>query len=218
MIRHMVVDIIRCLIQFPRKNGISDDLSPANIVTGHSTPKYNTMKPEFGTYVQVFEDNTPSNTPRARSCGAIALDPTGNAQGDYIFMSLATAARISRHQRTALPMTDTVIARVHALGIADEQPLIQERGFVVEWRPDHPPIDDSEYNRDYYPRRNAAVDAFSPHLFDPIDDNEADLLADAKAHGVIDPADDSVALDQGANNDNNKNLQQQPPPNHGFLA
>ena len=54
-------------------------------------------------------------------------------------MSLATGAKITRHQWTALPITtDTAIARVEALGFADNQPLIQDRGLVVEWRPDHP--------------------------------------------------------------------------------
>ena len=77
---------------------MSDTLSPDAIVTGARPPDFNNMRLEFGTYVQVFEDNTPSNTPKARSLGAIALNPTGNAQGDYFFMSLATGARISRHQ------------------------------------------------------------------------------------------------------------------------
>ena len=79
----MVTDVICCLNQFPWKNGISIDMSPATLVTGHQMPDYNLMRLEFGSYVQVFEDNAPSNTPRARSLGAIALDPTVNAQGDY---------------------------------------------------------------------------------------------------------------------------------------
>jgi hypothetical protein len=85
MVRHMMMDVVRCLNQFPWKNGISDALSPAAIVTGAAPPDFNNMRLEFGTYVQVFEDNSPSNTPKARSLGAIALNPTGNAQGDYFF-------------------------------------------------------------------------------------------------------------------------------------
>jgi hypothetical protein len=96
------------------------------------------MRIEFGSYAQVFEDNTPSNTTRARTLGVIALNPTGNAQGDFYFMSLATGARISRHSWTELPTTDTAIARVEAIAFNDEQPLIQARGLVVEWRHDQP--------------------------------------------------------------------------------
>ena len=87
---HMVDDVVRNLNQFPWKQGVSDTISPAGLVTGTALPDFNKLRLEFGSYVQVFEDNNPTNTPRARSLGAIALNPTGNAQGDYYFMSLAT--------------------------------------------------------------------------------------------------------------------------------
>ena len=90
MISHMVADSIRCLNQFPKKNGISATMSHATIVTGAPSPDYNAMRLELGAYVQVIEDSEPTNTPRARYLGAIALTPTGNVQGDYHFMSLAT--------------------------------------------------------------------------------------------------------------------------------
>jgi hypothetical protein len=110
----MVADTVRCLNNFRWKHGVSDTLSPASIVTGAATPDYTCMRLELGSYVQVFEDNAPTNTPRARSMGAIALTPTGNTQGDYHFMSLSTGARISRHTWTKVPITDTAIARVEA--------------------------------------------------------------------------------------------------------
>ena len=62
IINHMVIDAVRCLNQFPWANGISDTMSPACIVTGAANPEYNQMRIEFGTYVQVFEDNDPSDT------------------------------------------------------------------------------------------------------------------------------------------------------------
>lgn len=62
------------------------------------------------------------------------------------FMSLATGANISRHQWTELQVTDTAIARVEAIALNEGQPLIQEQGLVVEWRPDQP-INDAEYDR-----------------------------------------------------------------------
>ena len=43
---------------------------------------------KFGPYAQVFEDNNPTNINKARTTGAIALNPTGNEQGGYLFMSL----------------------------------------------------------------------------------------------------------------------------------
>jgi hypothetical protein len=194
LLHHMVADTVRCLNQFPWPNGISDTMSPACIVLGSPLPDFNRMRLEFGSYAQVFEDNDPTNTPRARSLGAIALNPTGNAQGDYFFLSLATGARISRHQWTALPMTDTAIARVEALALHDNQPLIQERGLVVEWRPDHP-IDDSEYDTAYELPHDAPADVFDAADFAPVDEDELnDLIADAGAHDfLVEPPADRVA-------------------------
>ena len=188
LINHMVIDAVRCLNQFPWANGISDTMSPACIVTGAANPEYNQMRIEFGTYVQVFEDNDPSNTLQARSLGAIALTPTGNAQGDYYFMSLATGNKISRHNWTELPMTDTAIARVEALAAHEGQPPIQARGLVVEWRTDHH-IDNDEYDRDYEPAAHQPIDDFNPADFDAIDDHEvADLLHDGPHPTVLDDA------------------------------
>jgi Zinc knuckle len=192
MLCHMVDDVTRCLNMFPRHRGVSDTLSPAGIVTGAALPDFNTLRLEFGSYVQVFEDVEPTNTPRARTLGAIALTPTGNAQGAYNFLSLATGARISRHNWHLLPITDTAIARVEALALHDGQPLIQDRGLVVEWRPDHP-IDDSEYDRDYDDR---PLDDEPLLNFDPID---ADELADlAVLDDIVPAADPDPRLAQGA--------------------
>lgn len=199
MITHMVADSVRCLNQFPHANGISATLSPSTIVTGSATPDYNAMRLELGTYVQVFEDHDPTNTPRGRSLGAIALCPTGNAQGDYHFMSLATGARISRHTWTMLPIPDTAIARVEALAKDEGRPLIQDHGFVVEWRPDHP-IDDSEYDRDYVPPADGPIDVFAATDYEPIDPTELAHL-DSVAPADV-PYDDPFSPpDQGAHED-----------------
>jgi hypothetical protein len=125
-IKHMLADVIRCLNQFPWRNGISDTLSPACIMTGIAPPDFQHMRIKFGSYIQVFEDADPTNTPRAHTLGAIALNPIGNAHGNYNFLSISTDAKISRHNWTKLPITDTAIARVEALAFLDEQPLIQE--------------------------------------------------------------------------------------------
>ena len=87
------------------------------------------MRIEFGEYAQVFEDSELTNTPRSRSIGAIPVNPTGNAQaGSYFFLPLFTAAKIARHHWTAIPISDSTVARVEALELADGQPLIQPHG------------------------------------------------------------------------------------------
>ena len=82
-------------------------------------------------------------------------------------------------------MTDTAIGRVEALALHDNQPLVQERGLVVEWRPDMP-IDDDAYDLDYAPPSDAPVDVFPAAQFDPLDADElADLQDDAAQHGIL---------------------------------
>ena len=68
---HIVGDAVRCLNQFPRANGIS----------AGTCPLYN-RRVELGQYILVFEPSNPTNTTKARSLEAIALTPTGNANGD----------------------------------------------------------------------------------------------------------------------------------------
>ena len=76
MIQALVYHAAKGLNQCPAKNGISDTLSPLTVMTGRANPDYNDLKLEFGSYVQVFEDNTPSNTTASRNTGAIVLNPT----------------------------------------------------------------------------------------------------------------------------------------------
>jgi hypothetical protein len=150
-------------------------MSPATIVTGVGTPDVASMRIKFGAYTQAIKDLKPSNTLCARPLGTISLTPTGNAQGDFHFMSLATGARLSRHRRTELPLPDTAIARVEALAFADNQPLIQDTGFVVEWHPDHP-INASENDAEYSPPVDS-VDDLLDAAYDPIDASELTDLA-----------------------------------------
>jgi hypothetical protein len=125
MIQAVVYHAAKGLNQFPAKNGISDTLSPLTIMTGRANPDYNDLKLDFGSYLQVFEDNTPTNTTTSRNTGAIVLSPTGNAHGDYFFMSLVTGKRLSRHQWTEIPMTNAVISAVEAMAEKEGQPLIK---------------------------------------------------------------------------------------------
>ena len=61
----------------------------------------------------------------ALTSGAIALSHTGNAQGDYFFMSLATGKRIARHAWTLIPMPLAVVAAVEHMADVEHQPTIE---------------------------------------------------------------------------------------------
>jgi len=85
LITETVYNAIFRLNCFPHKNGIHPTLSPHMIITG-STIDYNKQSAlQFSTYVQVQVPHKNSLMPR--TTGAIALQPSGNAQGRYYFES-----------------------------------------------------------------------------------------------------------------------------------
>jgi hypothetical protein len=130
MIKGVVRFAVKALNQFPAEDGISDVLSPVTIVTGLPPPDYNHIQLDFGEYVTVFEDNNPTNTNAPRVVDAIALHHTGNAQGDYYFMSLATGERVSRRQYTKLPLTQRIIDSVEHLALQQQQPPLPGAGAI----------------------------------------------------------------------------------------
>ena len=135
MMRAAIESANKSMNQFPALDGVSATMSPLTIMTGLPSPDYNDLKIEFGAYAQVFESNDPTNTVKARTTGAIALTPTGNAQGGYYFMSLATGRKLSRQQWDVLPMPDGVIAAVEEMGRIEQQPIIGHGAPLFEWSP-----------------------------------------------------------------------------------
>jgi hypothetical protein len=99
---------------------ISKTMSPRNIIIGTMTNYDLHCRVPFGAYCEVHNVNDPSNTgEKPRTSAAIALNPTGNLQGSYHFLSLVTGKPINRRRWTELPITDAIIARVHELALAE---------------------------------------------------------------------------------------------------
>ena len=135
MVIGCITHSVKCLNQLPADNGISDDQSPATLVTGAPRPDYQHIsKLNFGDYVSAHTTRQRTNDNNPRSVEAIALYPTGNAQGSWVFMSLLTGHRIYRYQWDVVTMTNTIINQVEALALAEEQPLVAEN-FKYKWYP-----------------------------------------------------------------------------------
>jgi hypothetical protein len=122
----MLIDLIYSstlwINAFPPKGDVSSSLSPRNIMTGIPFDYNKHCQLQFGSYVQVHEEPSPSSSMAARTVGAICLGPTGNIQGSYKFLNLRTGKRLTRRRWTSLPMPQEVIDRVNELGKADGQP------------------------------------------------------------------------------------------------
>jgi hypothetical protein len=146
----MVVELIYYSVfwlnTFPARDGISDILSPRSIVTGSQIDFNKHCKLEFGAYVQAHEEH--DNTMTTRTTGAIALRPTGNAQGGYFLYSLSTGRVLNRNHWTVLPMPQEVIARVHTLSrraIANAALTFADREGEVILDDDEDDEDDEDY-------------------------------------------------------------------------
>jgi hypothetical protein len=133
------------------RRAVSDTLSPFTMITGKLNPDYSKVTLDFGTYVQVFEDNNPTNSTMTRSTGAIALNPLGNVIGDFYFMSLKTGRRISRRKWKVIPITSEIITIIEQIALREKQAHVSEGCPVFEWSPnsiidDEPDDDNHPYN------------------------------------------------------------------------
>jgi hypothetical protein len=98
---------------FPYQHGISDVLSPCQIVTGSTIDFNRHCCLAFGIYFQTHKVH--DNTMIPRTIGDLALGPTGNAQHGFYFYSLNSGRVISRNCWTEVPMPNEIIERVDSL-------------------------------------------------------------------------------------------------------
>jgi Reverse transcriptase (RNA-dependent DNA polymerase)/Zinc knuckle len=191
----MIVELIMAqnywLNVFPASDGISAHMSPRCLLTGQDVDFNKHCKLEFGSYVQTHEEH--DNSMVARTIGAIALRPTGNAQGSWFFLSLSSGQRISRTRWTDLPMPDHVINAVTRLARRSRSP----NGLTFLWGDQNQP--------NYNPGHDgiAGVNLPTPnqdvHNLDDADDDEDDDDYDP------DDDDDGSEDDEDDNGDDDNN-------------
>ena len=133
MVRGCVTKVTKDLNDAPSDVGVSKGISPPSFIAGRPTPDYNRITElNFGDYVQAFPVRKKTNDNEERGVGAIALYPSGNAQNEWIFMSLLTGKEIHRFQWDLVPITEDVIARVEEIALGEGQPLVVSN-FKYEW-------------------------------------------------------------------------------------
>jgi hypothetical protein len=130
---HILLNAVKMLNFFPTKGGISNTLSPKTIMSGETLNYKKHLSLQVGQYCQVHQEDTPRNSQSLRTKGAISLGPSGNLQGGYKFMALKTGKKFTRRSWDVIPMPETVIARVNALGTDQPEQLIftDQRGRPI---------------------------------------------------------------------------------------
>lgn len=139
---------------FPHDDGISDKISPREIMTNTKLDYNKHCRLEFGAYVQTHEDH--DNSMDARTIGAIALRPTGNAQGGYYFFNLMTGKIVRRSHWTSLPMPADVIDRIHSWA----RRSAADKGLIFAYRNGDaiPDPDDDDDDDSYHPDPTFTLD------------------------------------------------------------
>jgi hypothetical protein len=113
---HIVLNVVKLLIFFSTKGGLSETMSPKTIMSGETLDYKKHLSLQIGQYCQVHEEDHPRNSQLSRTKGAISLGPSGNMKGGFKFMALNTGKKIVRRSWDVIPMRDVVISRVNALG------------------------------------------------------------------------------------------------------
>ena len=135
----LIYHVVLWLNAFPCKSGISDTLSPRELVYRHRLDFAKHFRAPFGSYCEVHDEPAPTNNMVSRSVPAIVLGPTGNLQGTYKFFSLATGKKIKRRRFTRYPMPDSVIRKVERFANARARPgdgdfdFADRSGVLFEW-------------------------------------------------------------------------------------
>ncbi len=95
----MVVELLHFCVMwmnsFPVKSGISKKWSPGKLVSRHKLDAKLHCRSPFRSYCEVHVDPNITNTLDARTKWAICMGPTGNLQGSYKFLSLATGKKVT---------------------------------------------------------------------------------------------------------------------------
>ena len=78
-----ILNIGRMLNYFPTKAGVSTTMIPQAILNREKLDYEKHLQLHYGQYYQVHENETPCNSEKARTQGAICLGPCGNQQGSY---------------------------------------------------------------------------------------------------------------------------------------
>ena len=214
----MAKNAVFWLNAFPHQKGIGRGKSPRAIITGVGVDYHRHCKYQFGEYVQTHKEH--DNTMAPRTIGALALRPTGNAQGSYQFFSLSTRRILTQNRATTLPMPDDVIEQVHRIARRQKAHagMVFENRNRVRVEEFYDNDEDSEMDEEYVPDSDDESSA-QYDTDDEVDNTDDEVSQDAPegAHEVpdiagVDPEDEiedanveDVKNDNGLDGDNDDN-------------
>ena len=180
---------------FPVTGRASQDLSPCTILTGQQVDYKHHCHFQFGEYTQTHEEHNNSMNPS--TVGAFALQPVGNGQRSFYFLSIATGRVLNRLHATALQMPDDVIDKLHRMARQQKN----NPGLVFadqNFNPDE--YDDDEDDKTYHDDDSTSDDEEDVLSYNKEEDN--DLDEDTEENDAA-PAPPVAEIDDNVDDDNN---------------
>jgi len=116
LVIHLIYYVVMFLNAMPAKTGISDTISPREIVMRRRLDWNKHCTGEFGKYVEAHSDPDITNTNKTRTFAGIYLGITGNIQGTKKVFDLKTGTVKKCRSVTVMPMPDRIINTVNAWG------------------------------------------------------------------------------------------------------
>ena len=93
---NIVLNNVNILGYFPTTSEILTNISPRAIMTGDNMNYKRHLSMPFGQYCQIYEEDTPRNSTRPCTRGAICMGPGGNKQGGFNFITLGSIKKVAR--------------------------------------------------------------------------------------------------------------------------
>jgi hypothetical protein len=119
----MVIELLHFCVMwmnsFLVKSGISEKLSPRELVFQHKLDAKLHCRAPFGSYCEIHVDPEITNTLEPRTKWAICMGPMGNLQRSYKFLSLATGKKVTCRKFMEMPVTEAVIKQVEEMAVKD---------------------------------------------------------------------------------------------------
>ena len=100
MVVELAHTVVLWLNNFPPTGGISDVISPRQLVYGTKLDMTKHCHIEFRAYAQIYTGPTPTNTLTERTEAGICLGPVDNVQGSIKFLVLRSGKIVIRRPST----------------------------------------------------------------------------------------------------------------------
>ena len=180
MLIYLIEFLVSMINLFPKSTSVID-ISPIKKLTNRDIDYDAYCKLEFGDYVQANEENSVTNSMKARTFPAICLGPVKNLQGSYYFMNLTTFSVVKRRAWVKMPLPNEIIVKINARASRDAQTLGDQIKFTFndhDLNEDEEQMQDSEEppivenNEEHLTPPENEID-FDPHYFE--EDDEVDF-------------------------------------------